>query len=86
MTTKSGIPDSQNSQLTDMWINRNGQWRAAARFGRVFDWKVFSARAGFAAGLAFEIEEKIRSKEKTDSGVMDSGASSVSEMPTPNCD
>ncbi len=48
-----------------------------ASFGRIFDWRIFSAwrrlrhRFSFVFGslVAFEIEEKIRGKEKTDSNI-----------------
>ena len=52
VTTKSGIPISTNTQVTDIWIKRNGQWQVAARhLGEYSISGYFRLIAGFIAGL-----------------------------------
>ncbi len=54
VTTKRGIPISTNSQVTDIWIRQDGQWKVVARhLGAYSIGGHFRLAAGFAAGLAF---------------------------------
>jgi ketosteroid isomerase-like protein len=52
VTTKSGIPVVTNSQVTDVWIKRNGRWQVASRhLGSTSIGSYIRLGAGFAAGL-----------------------------------
>lgn len=54
VTTKSGIPISTNTQVTDIWVKRDGQWQVAARhLGAYSIGGHFRLAAGFVAGLTF---------------------------------
>ena len=54
VTTKSGIPISTDTQITDVWVKRDGQWQVAARhLGAASVGNYLRLIGGFVAGLAF---------------------------------
>ena len=53
VTTKSGIPISTDTQITDIWVRRKGQWQVTARhLGAASIENYFRMIGGFVAGLA----------------------------------
>jgi ketosteroid isomerase-like protein len=53
VTTRSGLPISTSSPVTDIWVMRNGQWQVAARhFGMSSLETNLRVAVGFIAGLA----------------------------------